>query len=104
MTDSMVAMRQMITRLDDDLHEALKRKAKAEGKSLNAFVVETLSETISPEDAEAAFVEELRAKGWLSEHEPPEGPIPTLEEVWEMTKGSGTAVSDALQEMRDESW
>ena len=42
MTDSMVAMKQMITRLDDDLHEALKRKAKAEGKSLNAFVVETL--------------------------------------------------------------
>lgn len=104
MTDSMIAMRQMITRLDDDLHEALKRKAKAEGKSLNAFVVETLSGSVEPEDPQAAFVEELRAKGWLSEHEAPEGPIPTLEEVWEMTKGSGTAVSDALQEMRDESW
>ncbi len=98
----MIAMRQMITRLDDDLHEALKRKAKAEGKSLNALVVETLSGSIGPEDAQAALVEELRAKGWLSEHEPPDGPIPTLEELREMSRGWGTAVSDALQEMRDE--
>ncbi|MEA2024283.1 MAG: toxin-antitoxin system HicB family antitoxin [Actinomycetota bacterium] len=97
-------MRQMITRLDDDLHEALKRKAKAEGKSLNALVVETLSETISPEDEYAVFVEDLRARGWLSDAPPPDGPIPTWEEVWEITKGSGSAVSDALQEMRDESW
>ena len=83
----MIAMRQMITRLDDDLHEALKRKAKAEGKSLNALVVETLSGSIGPEDAQAALVEELRAKGWLSEHEPPDGPIPTLEDVIRLVKG-----------------
>jgi len=98
----MTVMRQMITRLDDDLHEALKRKAKAEGKSLNALVVGTLGGSVELDDAQAAFAEELRAKGWLSEHELPEGPIPTLEELRELSRGWGTAVSDTLQEMRDE--
>jgi uncharacterized protein (DUF1778 family) len=98
----MIAMRQMITRLNDDLHEALKRKAKAEGKSLNAFVVDTLSGSVTPEDTQAAFVEELRARGLLSEHDPPDGPIPTLEEVLAMSKGCGPAFSDALDAERDE--
>ena len=104
MTDSMVAMKQMITRLDDDLHAALKRRAKAQGKSLNALVVETLTETVSLELSNEDFLEQLRADGWLSDAPPPDGPIPTWEEVWEITKGSGSAVSDALQGMRDESW
>ncbi len=102
MTDSMIAMRQMITRLDDDLHEALKRKAKAEGKSLNAFVLETLSRTISPEDAQMAFVEELRARGLLLEREPREGAVPTLEELRELDPGAGAAVLEALLAERDE--
>jgi predicted transcriptional regulator len=42
-------MRQMITRLDDDLHEALKRKAKAEGKSLKTLVVDALEGTVERE-------------------------------------------------------
>jgi plasmid stability protein len=98
----MITMRQMITRLDDDLHEALKRKAKTEGKSLNTLVIETLSRTVAPEDAQAAFVEELRAKGWLSEHAQPEGPIPTLLEIRQMDGGAGSAVLVALLAERDE--
>lgn len=104
MTDSMIAMRQMITRLDDDLHEALKHKAKAEGKSLNAFVVDVLEGTVEREISGEQVLERLRAAGWLSDAPPPDGPTPTWEEVWEITRGSGSAVSDALQEMRDESW
>lgn len=104
MTDSMIAMRQMITRLDDDLHEALKRKAKAEGRSLNAFVVETLEGTVEREIPGEEALARLRAAGWLSDAPPPDGPIPTWEEVREITRGSGSAVSDALDEMRDESW
>lgn len=102
MTDSMVAMRQMITRLDDDLHEALKLKAKTEGKSLNAFVLETLSRTISPEDAQAAFVEQLRARGLLLEREPTGGEVPTLDELRKLDPGAGAAVLDALLAERDE--
>ncbi|MFV9672284.1 MAG: FitA-like ribbon-helix-helix domain-containing protein [Acidimicrobiia bacterium] len=102
MTDSMIAMRQMITRLDDDLHEALKRKAKAEGRSLNAFVVETLSQTVTPEDAQAAFVEELRSRGLLVEREPPEGPVLTLEELRNLDPGAGAAVLEALLVERSE--
>lgn len=98
----MITMRQMITRLDDDLHEALKRKAKAEGKSLNTLVIETLSRTVAPADAQAAFVEELRAKGWLSGHDQPEGPIPTLREIRQMDSGAGSAVLAALLAERDE--
>lgn len=98
----MIAMRQMITRLGDDLHEALKRKAKAEGKSLNAFVLDTLSQTISPEDAQAAFVEQLRARGLLLEREPPVGTVPTLEELRKLDPGAADAVLEALLAERDE--
>jgi len=100
----MIAMRQMITRLGDDLHEALKQKAKVEGRSLNALVVDVLEGTVEREMSGEEVLERLRAAGWLSDAPPPDGPIPTWEEVWEITRGSGSAVSDALQEMRDESW
>ncbi len=36
------AMRQIITRVDDDLHAKLKERAAAEGRSLNALVVDAL--------------------------------------------------------------
>jgi hypothetical protein len=35
-------MRQIITRVDDDLHARLKQRAAEEGVSLNAFVVDAL--------------------------------------------------------------
>ncbi len=98
----MIAMRQMITRLDDDLHEALKRKAKAEGKSLNAFVVETLRRTVTPEDAQAVFVEALRSRGLLVERQPPDGPVLTLEELRKLDPGVGDAVLEALLAERSE--
>lgn len=53
-------MRQLITRLDDDLHARLKARAQAEGRSVNALVVEALERvTGAPVDARAA----LRQRG-----------------------------------------
>ncbi len=98
----MIAMRQMITRLDDDLHEALKRKAKTEGRSLNALVIDVLSRSVTPEDAQVAFVEELRARGLLLEREPPGGAVPTLEELRQLDPGAGAAVLEAVLAERDE--
>jgi plasmid stability protein len=40
------AMRQLITRVDDDLHAALKTRAAEQGRSVNSVVVEALTEAI----------------------------------------------------------
>lgn len=43
------AMRQIITRVDDDLHRRLKERAAEEGQSLNAFVVAALEAALDAE-------------------------------------------------------
>lgn len=53
-------MKRMMTRIDDDLHTLLKAKAEADGRSMNALVVEVLeavarrSEGTDQRQAEAA--------------------------------------------------
>src|SRR5579884_3129290 len=41
-------VRQLITRLDDDLHARLRERAAAEGRSVNALVVEILAAAVAP--------------------------------------------------------
>jgi plasmid stability protein len=49
-------MRQVIARLDDELHERLELKAAAEGRSLNSLIVEALALAVrAPRDERAAL-------------------------------------------------
>ncbi|MGH3426995.1 MAG: FitA-like ribbon-helix-helix domain-containing protein, partial [Mycobacteriales bacterium] len=42
-------MKQLISRIDDDLHQRLKRRATQEGRSLNDFVAEVLARAVADE-------------------------------------------------------
>lgn len=95
-------VRQLITRIDDDLHVRLKRRAAAEGRSLNALVTEVLERAAPPDDASARLRARLRAQGKLYVPPQPKGPVPSLDEVVEMTRGLGPGVVDRLLADRDD--
>lgn len=89
-------MKQLITRVDDELHARLKRRAEAERRSVNAIVVEALEQlTAQPSDARAAVRARARAAGLLVTRPSPTAPQPR-EQAIAATRGAGAAVSDRL--------
>jgi plasmid stability protein len=96
----MRAVRQLITRIDDDLHRRLKERAASEGRSMNAVVTGILEEAVPRLSERERYREKLRREGRLYEPPVPKGPVLSLDEVIELGRGSGTAVSDALREDR----
>ena len=88
-------MKQLIARIDDDLHASLKRRAAAEGRSLNALVTELLEAGAPHADARALVRARAKALGLLAEY-PPDGPVPTHKEVAEQLRGLGPAILEAL--------
>ncbi|MBB2934568.1 plasmid stability protein [Amycolatopsis bartoniae] len=91
----------MITRLDDDLHARLKLKAESEGRSVNEFVTEVLKAAVDKAETPQEWKRRLLAEGKLVAFEP-EGPVPTRAELDELMRGTGTAVSEALDWTRGE--
>src|SRR5438128_810970 len=59
-------MRQLITRIDDDLHHRLKRRAAVEGRSLNAMVSDILRRAVVAHDQRELVRARLRALGRLA--------------------------------------
>lgn len=93
-------MRQLITRIDDDLHRRLKERARDQGRSVNALVTEILDEAVPDETPRERIRRRLRAEGRLREFPVPENP-PSLEEVRKMLRGdAGKAFLEALEEDR----
>lgn len=90
-----MCVKQLITRLDDDLHRRLKETAESEGRSLNDLVAEALAARVSERVTRGSIRERARATGRLLEIDPPHE-APSLDRLEELTKGSGTSVSDAL--------
>lgn len=90
-------MRQLITRVDDDLHARLKAKAKAEGRSLNALVNEVLQKAAAEE---LTTEEKLRRRAEeLGIELIPWGlPIDDEDEFIESSRGMGTASQEILAE------
>lgn len=93
-------MKQLITRVPDDVLEACKRKAKAEGVSMNAFVNRLLAQAAEADERGRAFDRRLAEAGIQVVYPSPSRVPPTLEEVWEVTRGSGTAILDELLAQR----
>ena len=60
-------MRQLLTRVDDDLHRRLKARAKTEGRSMNAVVTAILEDALPPTTERERYREKLRAEGRLYE-------------------------------------
>jgi plasmid stability protein len=95
----MLLVRQLIARIDDELHRRLKARAGVEGRSVNALVTEALSAAVAGSDERARVRSRAAAEGLLVEPLP-EGPVPSRRAAIEATRGAGTAASEALEAER----
>lgn len=97
-------MRQLIARIDDDLHRRLKERATREGRSLNELVTEVLA--AAADDEAASFRRRLDRAGLRVL--PPVSPVPGQrvdpdqeDDRADEDAGAGEAVLEALLAERD---
>lgn len=94
-------MRQLITRLDDELHALLKTRAREEGRSVNSLVVDALIAVTSQDDiAPGAAIRVGAARAGLLVVPRRPGKIPSRRTVARATQGAGVSASEALKEDR----
>lgn len=88
-------MKQLITRLDDELHARLKQRAAAEGRSVNDLVTRALANAVEQPMTRQAVRSRAEATGRLVVPEQPDT-TPDAAAVREATRGCGQAASEAL--------
>lgn len=93
-------MRQLITRIDDDLHRRLKRRAAAQGRSINAVVSDLIRSAVDAPDQRELVRGRLRALGRLANIPRPRKLV-SRDAAIALTRGAGTAASRALAEDRE---
>ena len=94
-------MRQLLTRIDDELHRRLKQRARDEGRSMNTLVSEILEQAVPDETPRERLRRRLRAEGRLVEVPAPATPTLTRDQVRELLRGdAGKALLQALEEDR----
>ena len=93
-------MKQLIPRVPDEVLDACKRKAKAQGVSMNTFVNRLLAQAAAADEQGAELDRKLAAAGIKVVYPQMDRVPPTIEEVWAMTAGTGTAILDELLAQR----
>jgi len=83
-------MRQLITRIDEDLHRRLKRRAASEGRSVNAMVSELLRGAVDRHDGRQLVRARLRALGRLAYVPRPRRLVSHDAAIAELRKCAGT--------------
>jgi hypothetical protein len=92
-------VRQLITRVPDELHEQLRRTAQVRGQSVNELVVGVLSDAVGHSASRADVRSMLRSRGLLVT--PPESSAPPSHaDLAARHAGRGPALADALEEDR----
>jgi hypothetical protein len=91
-------MKQLITRIDDDLHRRLKERAAEQDRSLNDLVSSVLA--AAAQDDAASLRRRIDRSG-LRVLPPRPSSSRSREAVIERQRGSGQAVSEALEADRD---
>lgn len=91
--------RQLITRIDPYLHERLKARARAEGRSVNALVEEVLRAALILDTPAHRYKAKLAAEGRLVLPPAPER-VPTWEETLAVGRQLGPAVIEAFEAER----
>jgi antitoxin FitA len=90
-------MRQLLTRLDDELLAKLKKRAALEGRSVNALVNDILASQVADRSPKS----ELRRRGGEHIVRPPRPTrVPSHESLRRASRGWGATVSQALMEER----
>ncbi|MCA1571602.1 MAG: type II toxin-antitoxin system HicB family antitoxin [Chloroflexi bacterium] len=92
-------MKQLITRVDEELHGRLKARAAAEGMSLNALVTGLLHAGLADGDHRARVRARMQAAGLSVVHRPSRRP-PSQNSAIRSTRGAGSAASEALEAER----
>lgn len=87
-------MRQLIARIDDDLHGRLKARARSEGRSLNALVAEVLAAAAG--DDRQSVRASLERRGRLVVPPQPRR-APSRAAALRATRGAGTSASASLE-------
>jgi len=91
-------VRQLIARIDDDLHRRLKQRAAEQDRSLNDLVSAILAAAVDDDTASVRRRIEHSGLRVL----PPASALPeSRESVIERQRGVGRAVSQALEDERD---
>ena len=93
-------MRQLITRIDDELHARLKARAAAEGRSVNSLVTDLLEQGLCDNGGRDRLAEQIEAAGLRVVLPLVKGPVLSRDEAIALTRGWGTAVTEALEEGR----
>jgi plasmid stability protein len=94
-------VKQLIARIDDDLHRRLKRRAASEGRSLNALVTDALERAVEPEDPRTELRRRAAARGInLHEHDAPPPDPARRAALIERLRGVGPMVDELLEEER----
>ena len=92
------SVRQLITRIDDELHRRLRLRAAADGRSMNEVVVDAIRRAVDANDR-VALEARLLAAGWRVVPPRPDV-VPSSREVKAAVRGTGKAVSEALRRER----
>lgn len=90
-------MKQLISRIDSELHRRLKMRAAREGRSVNDLVIEVLERAVA--DEAESFRRALDRSGLRVIPPRPSRP-PSRDAVVRANRGAGTPLSDALDEER----
>lgn len=94
-------MRQVIARVDDDLHTKLKSKAAQEGRSLNDLLVEALEAAAkSPADGRAALRRTMAGLGMLASRSAAAPNPKTRDRLISKLSSGGEAIVEALDSDR----
>ena len=89
-------MRQLIARIEDELHQRLKERAAAERRSLNSLVRELLLDGLPDDDGRDRLRARVEAAGLRVIVPEPDQEPPSRDEIIAATRGLGTAASEAL--------
>jgi antitoxin FitA len=96
---SFASVRQLITRIDEDLHRRLKRRAAVQGRSVNAMVSELLRAAVDKQNDRQLVRARLRALGRLA-YVPRPRKLVSHDAAIATTRGLGKAASEALADDR----
>ncbi len=97
-------MKQLLTRVPDELHKKLRARAKATGESMNSQVVTFLADSLAAQDRPRERIRKLaESKGLLAQVPAPLNPETANELSNKIPSGFGAAVLSALESERSRS-
>jgi antitoxin FitA len=94
--DIITSVKQLIARIDPELHVRLKARAAAEGRSVNSLVTELLRLGLEESDARAQVRVRTEVAG-LQVVPPRPTRVPSRDAAVRSTRGAGTVASEALE-------